>query len=150
MTTNNDDTDNMLKNQQNFNILSGNVKSDDINVANNVVNVANNVVNAKVQYYPNYESILKCKLPDPKDFYISFRFADGEEAVFKNAKSLQEFIDKMNNYHELEKENKQLKDLLKKCRVAFKTYADEDETCGLEEENKYAKHLLVKIDEVLK
>lgn len=31
------DTDNMLKNQQNFNMSEGNVKEDDINVANNVV-----------------------------------------------------------------------------------------------------------------
>lgn len=39
-----------------------------------------------------------------------------------------------------------LRHLLKECRTAFETYAKEDETCGLEEENKYAKHLLTRIN----
>ena len=43
-----------------------------------------------------------------------------------------------------------LKCLLKECRTALETYAKEDETCGLEEENKYAKILLPKINEVLR
>lgn len=47
-------------------------------------------------------------------------------------------------------ENRQLRQLLKECRTAFETYAEEDESCGLDEENKYAKNLLPKINEVLK
>ena len=43
-------------------------------------------------------------------------------------------------------ENNKLRGLLKECRRAFETYAKEDETCGLEEENKYAKHLLPRIN----
>lgn len=42
-----------------------------------------------------------------------------------------------------------LRMLLKECRTAFETYAKEDETCGLEEENKYAKHLLTRINAAL-
>ena len=42
-------------------------------------------------------------------------------------------------------ENNKLRGLLKKCCIAFETYAKEDEACGLEEENKYAKHLLTRI-----
>lgn len=90
-------TEDKLKNQQNFNTLSEYVMSD---------------------------KIYTCKLPNPKDFNITFRFADGEEAVFKNARSLQEFIDKMNNFHELEKENKQLKEKLDACAWALDKIAD--------------------------
>lgn len=50
---------------------------------------------------------------------------------------------------QLKEKNQQLKELLQKCKVAFKIYANEDETCGLEEENKYAKHLLTKIDNAI-
>lgn len=46
----------------------------------------------------------------------------------------------------LQKKNAQLRDLLKECRRALETYAAEDETCGLEEENQYAKHLLPRIN----
>lgn len=42
-----------------------------------------------------------------------------------------------------------LRQLLKECRIAFETYAEEDESCGLSEECLYAKHLLIKINEVL-
>lgn len=101
MTTNNDDTDDVLKNQQNFNVLEGYVKMDN----------------------PLY----KIKLPEPKDFNISFRFADGEEVVFKEAKSLQDFIDKMNNYHELEKENQKLKELLNEIDAVYSSGINKSE-----------------------
>lgn len=39
--------------------------------------------------------------------------------------------------------------LLKECRTAFEVYAKEDETCGLDENNKYAKHLLTRINAAL-
>lgn len=57
-----------------------------------------------------------------------------------------------NQRHEINNrlsEINKLHNLLKKCQRAFETYADEDETCGLEEENKYAKLLLPRIDELL-
>ena len=49
----------------------------------------------------------------------------------------------------LEIENKELRRLLKECRTAFEVYAKEDETCGLDENNKYAKHLLTRISTAL-
>ena len=42
-----------------------------------------------------------------------------------------------------------LRGLLKECRTAFEVYAKEDETCGLDENNKYAKHLLTRISTAL-
>ena len=48
----------------------------------------------------------------------------------------------------LKAENARLKELMKECRFALETYAKEDETCGLDEELKYAKILLPKINEV--
>lgn len=45
--------------------------------------------------------------------------------------------------------NKELCGLLKECRTAFEVYAKEDETCGLDENNKYAKHLLTRINAAL-
>lgn len=58
-----------------------------------------------------------------------------------------------NQRHEIDnrlKEIKKLKRLLTECASDFETYAKEDETCGLEEENKLAKNILPKIREVLK
>jgi hypothetical protein len=48
------------------------------------------------------------------------------------------------------KQNAKLKRLLTECASDFETYAKEDETCGLEEENKLAKNILPKIREALK
>lgn len=50
------------------------------------------------------------------------------------------------NYLKAVEDNNKLRQLLKECRTAFETYAKEDESCGLEEENKYAKHLLPRIN----
>lgn len=81
----------------------------------------------------------------------------GDSATIKTAQTNSDDI----NYYLLEMDDmvialenkdaviKELKELLKECKVAFKIYANEDETCGLEEENKYAKHLLTKIDNVI-
>lgn len=59
---------------------------------------------------------------------------------------LQQFKEFVNLYSHETEITKQLRALLKECRTAFETYAKEDETCGLEEENKYAKHLLTRIN----
>lgn len=54
-----------------------------------------------------------------------------------------------NNALDIFNENTKLRQLLKECLIALETYAAEDETCGLEEENKLAKNILPKIREVL-
>ena len=68
------------------------------------------------------------------------------ELLLRN-KTLSEAINyAQENYLKAVEDNNRLCQLLKECRTAFKTYAKEDETCGLDEENKYAKHLLPRIN----
>lgn len=93
-------------------------------------------------YFETCEGLVK-KVLEPSPNYGEWRYLNKEN---KQLRKWCEEFDALN----VAKENKQLKELLQKCKVAFKIYANEDETCGLEEENKYAKHLLTKIDEVLK
>ena len=93
-------------------------------------------------YFETCEGLVK-KVLEPSPNYGEWRYLNKEN---KQLRKWCEEFDALN----VAKENKKLKDLLQKCKVAFKTYANEDETCGLEEENKCAKHLLAKIDEVLK
>lgn len=71
------------------------------------------------------------------------RIKNLEEEVAKGDRIIGELL---NEGSEAIKKNKQLIQLLKECCTAFETYAKEDETCELEEENKYAKHLLIRIN----
>ena len=72
--------------------------------------------------YLNYpiEKVVCLKKPDYSKMYFEFCFKDGETAKYrmdKDCHNLQQFLDRMNNFHELEKENKRLQEQLKglKC-----------------------------------
>lgn len=74
----------------------------------------------------NDDKVYIGELKKPVHFDIMIQFNDGETAVFKNAKSMQEFFDKVNAFHKLEKENQQLKELLKECYQEISEYLDND------------------------
>lgn len=93
-------------------------------------------------YFETCEGFVK-KVIEPSPNYGEWKYLNKEN------KQLRKWCEEFNAL-DVAKENKQLKELLQKCKIAFETYANEDETCGLEEENKYAKHLLVEIRKVLK
>lgn len=54
--------------------------------------------------------------PDYSKMYFEFQFKDGEKARYrmdKDCHDLQQFLDRMNHFHDLEKENKRLQEQLK-------------------------------------
>ena len=88
-----------------------------------------------------------CTLKEPLEYNITFQFTDGEKAVFKDAKSLQEVFDRVNFAHKLEKENVQLREMLRECKKAMakaqKNYGYDDTIIEILEP------VTTKIDEVL-
>ena len=73
------------------------------------------------EYDPNAQ-------PDYSKMYFIFQFKDGETAKYrmdKDCHNLQQFLDRMNKFHELEKENKRLKKQLRDANEVisdFRTY----------------------------
>lgn len=89
------------------------------------------------------------KIQNPQIKQYVFHFNDGEKAVYKadkDCKSLQDFLDRMNKVHDIEKENKKLKEQLKEANNVIKKYAESDnwfeedmhgEVWSFQKENKY-------------
>lgn len=67
---------------------------------------------AEVKYiYPLDKIECQITKPDYSKMYFEFHFTDGETAKYrmdKDCHNLQQFLDRMNAFHELEKENKRL------------------------------------------
>lgn len=60
---------------------------------------------------------------DYSNMYFEFRFKDGETAKYrmdKDCHNMQQFFDRVNNFHELEKENKRLQEQKKKVIALIK------------------------------
>lgn len=60
-------------------------------------------------------------VPDPKE--IRFGFPDGTFATFKDAGSLQEFLDKLARFHELEKDLEIARKALEDIKSDYELYA---------------------------
>lgn len=63
------------------------------------------------------------KEPDYSKMYFIFQFKDGKTAKYrmdKDCHTLQQFLDRMNAFHELEKENKKLNRQLKRLKSQLK------------------------------
>lgn len=64
------------------------------------------------------------KKPDYSKMYFEFQFKDGEKARYrmdKDCHDLQKFLDRMNHFHDLEKENKRLREQLNEANDVIKT-----------------------------
>lgn len=66
------------------------------------------------------------KLNEDLPVKFTFKFKDGQEAVFNDYKGMQDFLDKMENVHKLEKENKVLQEKLDIAVKALEEYARDD------------------------
>lgn len=165
------DTENMLKNQQNFNISEGNVKEDDINVANNVAQRNSQDLTelwkkGKLEVGEEYwviltdERYLRSIVVPVRAFYsceCGFEgYLDNEiKEVLAPVPSFEEYKDlKLHDEKATIKlgekiiENDKLKSLLKECKQRFETYK-RVKPCG--EYMIYdLEYLTSKIDEVLK
>lgn len=100
------------------------------------------LVTQKDYFIADNDEILVAYLDDQNVFY------SGDDFIYDETCDFIEVLAPC-DYEELlclKSENKHMKELLKECRTALEIYAKEDETCGLEEENKYAKNLLPRIN----
>jgi len=70
------------------------------------------------EYDPNAQ-------PDYSKMYFIFQFKDGETAKYrmdKDCHTLEQFLDRMNDFHELEKENKRLQEQLNEANEVIKEF----------------------------
>lgn len=78
---------------------------------------------------PGY--VYEYKKPDYSKMYFIFQFKDGKTAKYrmdKDCHNLQQFLDRMNKFHELEKENKRLRKQLKESvEIVNKYWEDESD-----------------------
>lgn len=68
--------------------------------------------------------------PDYSKMYFEFQFKDGEKARYrmdKDCHDLQQFLDRMNHFHDLEKENKRLH---KKLAIAIEALEEIPDLLG--------------------
>jgi len=71
--------------------------------------------------------------PDYSKMYFEFQFKNGEKARYrmdKDCHDLQQFLDRMNHFHDLEKENKRLQKQLEEANtVILSLPAEKISTC---------------------
>lgn len=91
------------------------------------------------------ENEYRVSLAEPKEYYVTFQFTDGEVAVFKDAKSLQEVFDRVNFTHKLEKENTDLRELLRECLNEIHELAEIQDNRSVTIYNFLSAELLTKI-----
>lgn len=76
-------------------------------------------------YCFSFDKECQLKEPDYSNMWFIFRFKDGETAKYRTDKdchTLQQFLDRMNCFHELEKENKRLQEQLAEANEVIKKY----------------------------